>query len=474
VFVRALGLVWLGAFTSLGAQVRGLYGRRGVLPIGNLLERADALLGKESRRAYPSIFWLGHDDAALVRACRVGQVLSIALVCGVAPRPVLFSCWALYLSFVSVGRDFLSFQWDILLLETTLHALVVAPRGLWARSDEEPPLHAVLLMRWLAARFYAEAGFAKLLSGDETWRTRTACCYHYETQPLPTALGWYAHHLSRRSHRAATTIALGIECGAPLLAFAPRRARMAGFFALTGLQVAIAATGNYGFFNPLSIVLALFLLDDDALARVLPRRERPPPRRAGLFANVTTALGAATLFAAAIGAHLQRFGKREPPRPLARLAEVGSQLRSMTAYGLFASMTRVRREIAIEGSDDGDEWHEYEFRYKPGDSKSRPRWVAPHQPRLDWQMWFAALSLPPAWFAALMQRLLEGSPDVLALFERTPFGDRPPRYVRAVFYDQRMTDLETRRRTGEWWRRRELGLYFPVVTLGSAAGAGVR
>lgn len=457
VFVRGMGAVYLAAFTSLGAQVLGLYGRRGILPIDELLQNAKAVLGRDAWKSYPSIFLAGASDEALVRAVRAGQALSIALMLGVAPRATLAALWVLYLSFVSTGRDFLSFQWDVLLLESSVPAILIAPTGVRpALRGEEPPWTAVLLMRWYAARFFYEAGIAKVRSGDETWRTRTACCYHYQTQPLPTPLAWQAHGLPRRLQKLSTRLALAVEIYVPFLAVAPRRVRRLGFFALAGLQALIAATGNYGFFNALSIVLSLWYVDESPARR---------PQRTSGVRRFLIGAGSIPLFAATLGAHVARYGRRSVPHAVERLIDLGQRARSLGVYGLFASMTKSRPEIVVEGSNDGTTWRPYSFRYKPGDPRRGPRWIAPHQPRLDWQMWFAALGPPPRWFLRFLQRLLEGSPEVLALLERAPFGERPPRYVRALLYNYLMTDRNTRKRTGEWWHRELLGLYVPPIAL---------
>ncbi len=473
-FLRALGAVYLIAFTSLRAQVLGLYGSRGIQPIGELLA---ALRAQEGRRAYrlaPSLLWLGSSDRDLVGLCRAGQLSSLALLVGVAPGLTSAASWALYLSFVTVGRDFLSFQWDGLLLETGLHAtLVTTTRSTRGTRAGQPPWLGSVLMRWLAFRLHFQSGFVKLQSRDETWRRFTACTYHYETQPLPTRLGWYAHQLPRPLHRVSTAAALAIELGAPFLVFAPRRARKLGFSALAGLQALIAATGNYAFFNLLTVALAGWTLDDDSF-RVLHRLarldRRPAGRRRGALARAVglIAYGAlSTLLAVASAvtfvAHLRRRPLRTRLTALDRLID---PFRSVNAYGLFAVMTTTRPEIVVEGSNDGAAWREYLFRYKPSRPEDAPRTVAPHQPRLDWQMWFAALRrAPPTWFVAFLARLLEGSPDVLKLLAANPFPDRPPRYVRALLYDYRMTDLETKRRTGAWWQRELIGTYFPAATI---------
>ena len=444
--------MYLIAFTSLRVQVLGLFGSRGIRPIHELLA---ALRAQEGRRAYrlaPSLLWLGSSDRDLVRLCRAGQVCSLALLAGVAPGVMSAASWALYLSFVTVGRDFLSFQWDALLLETGLHAtLVTSPRAARGARAGQPPWLGAILMRWLAFRLHFQSGFVKIQSQDETWRRWTACAYHYETQPLPTRLGWYVHHLPRPIHRVSTAAALAIELGAPFLMFGPRPTRKLGFSALAGLQALIAATGNYAFFNVLTVALAVWTLDDGSfpvLGRLARFSRRPAGRRRGALARASgwIAYGAlSTLLAIASTVTFAAHLRRRPLRTrLTALDRIIDPFRSVNAYGLFAVMTTARPEIVVEGSNDGAEWREYLFRYKPSWPEDAPRTVAPHQPRLDWQMWFAALRpAPPTWFKAFLARLLEGSPDVLKLLGANPFPDRPPRYVRALLYEYRMTDLET-------------------------------
>lgn len=472
-FLRALGAVCLVAFTSLGAQVLGLYGSRGIEPIGRRLALLRARLGRDAYRLAPSLLWLRSTDRDLVRLCRAGQVCAGALMLGVAPRLTTVSAWALYLSFVTVGGDFLSFQWDSLLLETCLCAALVAAEGTSQPSlPPQPSWGSAALMRWLLFRLTFGSGLAKLQSRDPAWRRCTACVYHYETQPLPTRLGWYAFHLPRPVQIASTAAALGVELGAPFLIFAPRRLRQVGFGATVGLQALIAATGNYAFFNLLTIALSLWALDDDSLRRLggLPRPDRP--NRKWAWIRRLSGIGRGTLEAAiALTSALTFFrrGGGRFARATARLGQVVEPFRSINSYGLFAVMTTVRPEIAIEGSAGGRTWREYLFRYKPSRPEDPPRWVAPHQPRLDWQLWFAALREPPAWFEALLVRLLEGSPEVLRLFRCNPFPDQPPRYVRALLYEYRMTDLRTRRRTGAWWHRELVGTYFPTCALAPSA-----
>lgn len=462
-YLRGLGGTYFIAFTSLASQLEGLYGKHGILPIREVLAAARSLPPHERFQNLPTVFWLDASDAALVRACRAGQLSSLLLSLGIAPRWTAAAAWLLYLSFVSTGRDFLGFQWDVLLLENGLHAIVVAPPSRRSeRAAERPPWAATQLMRWLAFRLQFESGYAKLASGDRTWRQGTALCYHYATQPLPTRLGWFAHQLPRWVQRLSTYGTLAVELGVPFLAFMPRRLRRAGFWCLSGLQAMIAATGNYTFFNLLTVVDNLWLLDDPR-----GRAHRAPPRRAPARRWLGVSLAAIPLVALSAATLVARFRpKLRLPNAVYRALDALAPLRSLNAYGLFAVMTTHRPEIVIEGSDDGTTWHEYELRYKPGDLNRPPRLVAPHQPRLDWQMWFAALGARRGWFVRLLARLLEGSPEVLGLFATNPFPTHPPTYVRALLYEYRMTDRETRRRTGAWWQRELLGIYVPPCAAG--------
>jgi predicted DCC family thiol-disulfide oxidoreductase YuxK len=460
--VRGLGAVYVAAFASLRTQIRGLYGERGILPAAEQLEARAPLVTPGSRwRRFadvPSLLWLDPSDRGLERLCVLGEAAGAAMVLGLAPRLAAVVAWGAYLSLVTVGRDFLRFQWDVLLLEAGLQATLGRPRR--------------LLMRTLAFRLQLESGVAKLASHDPTWRDLSACCHHQETQPLPTPVGWYAHHLPRPVQKFATLLTLAVECAAPFLVFGPRRWRRIAFLTLTGFQALIAVTGNYAFFNWLTAVLNLAVVERPAPRPAVPRRGRYLRALAsavdGLAAGALLALGASDL--------RDRLRRRAPRRSdrLDRLESAVAPFHAVGSYGLFSVMTTQRPEVVIEGSADGAAWREYSLRHKPGDVMRAPRWTAPHQPRLDWQMWFAALGYPPPWFARLMARLLEGAPEVVALFESNPFPERPPRYVRAWLYDYKAADLDTHRRTGAWWVRTKVGSYFPACTLGRGGDVRVR
>jgi hypothetical protein len=300
-----------------------------------------------------------------------------------------------------------------------------------------------------------ESGSVKLLSGDRTWRSLTALDFHFQTQPIPTPLAWYAHQPPAWFHHFAAGVTLGIEILIPFLIFAPRRLRHFAFGCLVGLQILILLTGNYAFFNLLALALCLFLLDDRDL------RFSGKPKRIPRFGRATAAAVFVAIFSLSSYEMLMQFGIFPPlGNPVASFGIANN-------YGLFAVMTTTRPEIIVEGSNDGSRWVAYEFPYKAGDVYRRPPWVAPHQPRLDWQMWFAALGSyrENAWFINFLARLLQGSPEVLGLLARNPFPAAPPRYVRALLYTYKFTDAKTRNDTGAWWSRELLGTYVRPISL---------
>ena len=468
-FLRLLALSYLAAFLSLSVQVSGLVGSQGILPAHTLLEWIRARVGIERYWIAPTVFWLGDGDLALSGVCIGGAALAGLLLVGVAPVPVLALLWALYLSLAVVGQVFLGYQWDALLLETGLLAVFLAPGGLRPRRGREapPPLVTIWLFRWLVFRLMFGSGLVKLLSGDETWRSLTALRYHYWTQPLPTWVGWYAAHLPAWVHTASVGMMFAVELVAPFLLFGPRRFRRMAFGPLLGLQILIAATGNYAFFNLLAAALCLFALEDADLPESW--RARCPPPGAGTsprWPPKAVLYPVAVIIALASGGEMMARLGVAPPAPVTALRRVVAPLASINSYGLFAVMTSSRPEIIVEGSDDGQTWKAYEFKWKPGEPTRRPAFVAPHQPRVDWQMWFAALGSceDNAWFVQLLGRLLEGSPPVLALLARDPFPERPPRFIRAELYEYTPTDLATLRREGRWWRREARGDYCPVLS----------
>src|SRR6204780_1641350 len=431
-FLRAMGLIYFAAFVSFGVQALGLIGSHGIMPLPEFVDAARNQLGSQGYTQFPMVFWLSQSDFAIQAVCWAGAVLSVLVIFNVLPRLSLFLCYALYLSLFFAGQIFMGFQWDVLLLETGFLAflLSIATRpGIW-------------LLRWLLFRFMLLSGAVKLLSGDPTWHNLSALSYYFQTEPLPTPLAWYVHHLPQGVLISATAATLFIEIVLPFLILFPRRLRLVAAYGILLLQLVILLTGNYAFFNLLTMALCLVLFDDAALRKVLPRSlirfvqlhlRDIQPRKIVSYGG-----GAVGLLIVYIGlAQLHAVFTSRMSIPAAWLNEEIAPLRVVNTYGLFAVMTTTLPEIIVEGSDDAVNWRESGFKYKPGDVMRRPRWNFPHQPRLDWQMWFAALgsATDNPWFSMFLQRLLENSPDVTALLGNNPFPGKPPVYVRALLYE---------------------------------------
>jgi predicted DCC family thiol-disulfide oxidoreductase YuxK len=458
-FLRLLGLVYLSAFVSFAVQAQGLIGSHGILPVAQLVDAVTGRVGPERFFLMPMVFWLTDSDVAIQAVCWAGVGLSLLLVVNVMPRVSLVLLFALYLSLCYAGQTFMTFQWDTYLLETGFAALLLSlatTPGIW-------------LLRWLLFRFMFMSGVVKLLSGDPNWWNLSALSYHFLTQPLPTPLAWYAAQLPSGLMKFGTGATFFIELILPFLIFAPRRLRFGAAFGILLLQSCILITGNYNWFNLQTMLLCLPLFDDAAIRKILPPRlarlrqtRSEPPRRV-----VTVAISALALlivFCSLVEMD-ERFGGN-PPVLAQAVDGVIQPLHVTSPYGLFSVMTTKRHEIVIQGSSDGAEWRDYEFRYKPGDVARRPLWNIPHQPRLDWQMWFAALDDPRRlpWFSRFLELLLRNEPSVTALLESNPFPDNPPLYVRAQFYDYTFASSEEKA-SGQWWDRQLLGLYFPMVHL---------
>ena len=499
VFLRLLALTYVAAFLSLGSQVQGLVGEHGLLPAREFLAAVRVARGDLGVWLVPTLGWLGAGDTALSILCYGGAAAAVMALLGFAQGPLFLVCWAFYLSLVHLGQDFLSFQWDSLLLETGFIAFLLAP---WAHlrprrpGDEPRPSTAVVwLLRLLLFKLMLSSGLTKLTWGDPTWHDLTALTYHYWTQPIPTLLAWYANRLPLAIQELACALMFAVELALPFLIFAPRRPRRIAFWGFLALQLLIAATGNYGFFNVLAIVLCVPLLDDrawpaavrlrllgsDSFGRAADASEGAGSRGRLL---VTAVAGAVALLSVSplVESFNPGFAVAGPRRVLLRLSALTSPFYVSSSYGLFRSMTTTRPEIQIETSPDGEAWQEVVFRYKPGDPARAPRFFAPHMPRLDWQMWFAALEaegLPPdpaattawleredVWLGRLVVGLLRGERAVVDLLAAGQFEGAPPRYVRLRLWQYRFSDGGR-----DWWVRRPVGVLAGPFALPRSAAA---
>ena len=477
VFLFLLSLIYLVAFLSLWTQIEGLVGQKGILPVESFLKDVQAHRGSDRFWNWPTLFWLHAGDGFLQAICLLGVGASLCVMANRAVGLALLLMWGFYLSLFNVAQPFLGFQWDTLLLETGFLALFLVP---WRRNKgttgEPPPSPLVLfLFRFLLFRVVFTSGLVKIISQDPTWNDFTALYYHYETQPLPTWIGWYAHQLPHGFQEFSVACVFIIQLGVVFLIFGPRRIRYIGCAVLVFHEVLIFLTGNYCFFNLLTLALCLLLLDDAVFLRWLPgkgnwkfsgqkKTELVSVWKRRFFTGIRVGVLGICIMLYVVPL-LVTSGNY--PSIFVAIANAIRPLHLFNSYGLFAVMTTSRPEIIILGSDDRENWFPYEFKWKPGNVVNKPEFVAPHQPRLDWQMWFAALSNYERnpWLIQFMIRLLQGSRPVIELLGSNPFPDSPPKYLQALVYDYRFSDTETRNRDGSWWNRKLLRPYTPILQL---------
>jgi len=490
VFAQGLAIVSLIAWVSLGVQVQVLIGSRVLLPVADLIETARSM-PEGTLANLPTLAWWFHSDGALTAGIVLGVVLSLGALLGVFRRTCFALSTLLYLSYVTVTRDFLSFQWDNLLIECGFLAVFL-------RTDRPAPI-AHFVFRLVLFKLYFESGIAKWGSPLRDWHDGSAMTYYYETAPLPTLLAWYAHHLPVWWHHFESRATLFFELVLPFGIFGPRKARLAAFAAFTLFQIVNAATANYGFFCYLAIVLGVFLLDDADVARArawVSRAARFVPEAAGRFTSRFTNLirripgltlpprfAPARKWAAVVGAGVfalvsvadanVHFGQPGPGLAFVNpVLQLDWQFRLVNTYHLFASITRERVEPEFqtlaegpveERQADDAAWTAQHFRHKPGDLNRAPDFVAPHQPRVDFRLWFYGLGFQrraPGYVHALIERLCE-EPQVVQPLFRAPLPPHPAA-VRLVFWQYQFTSRDERRATGAWWRRTRLATFRAV------------
>ncbi|MDD9897839.1 MAG: lipase maturation factor family protein [Candidatus Melainabacteria bacterium] len=503
IFIRLLGLSYFFAFGSLLVQIKGLIGSNGILPAFEYLQLAQ----RQGLNAWvkPSVFWFNSSDEFLIGLCASCVVLALYLF--IRPQRnkldliefIVLSILCLsYLSFINVSREFLSYQWDILLIETgfltTLFSLF--------RRNEFAVKVFTWLFRLLIFKLMFMSGLVKFTSKDPSWASFTALDYHYYTQPIPNPVSYFVHQFPSWFDKLSVIIMLGIELPVALFIFMGRNLRALAGLCFVALMFIVLITGNYCFFNLLTAFICIWLFDDNHLKQVLPEALITK------LSPVTTVKASSEIFQNFIEQRLESLNSIDNIENIKRLILrysliifasliisldcyfifVRSPLDAKikipavklispwikplrhyfisSPYGLFASMTTSRKEIIIQGSSEEGDWKDYDFYYKPQDPQTMPPQVAPFQPRLDWQMWFAALRpMPPPWFVRFAGRLLEGKPEVTSLLKTNPFPEQPPKKIRAVIYDYQFTDLDEQETSKAYWKIMPLGRYLPPIGL---------
>ncbi len=508
IFLRALALIYFSAFLALIFQIDGLIGPDGILPARNFLAAVQRALPGLRYWYAPTLFWFSSSSHMLLAVSWIGLAASVLAFFNLWPRLSFFLCFLCFLSFVTAAGDFSEYQSDGMLLEAGFLALFFSPRGLWPGwgLKSPPPRAALFLLQWEWFRIYFESGIVKLLSGDPQWRHLTAMDEYYQNGPLPTWIGYYVEHLPHWFQVATAGGTLVMELGIVWMLFLPRRLRLICFFIVTPWEIGVILTANYAFLNYLVLALGFLLLDDRSLLGWIPARFRgslehdvspesipiaeerlsivtganEPPRRIRTepppspFHRLRAHLHALSIAVAAVlltwiayntTAEMVRMPWPELPVPSGPISAL-EPFRIANQYGLFAVMTRGRYEIEFQGSNDGQNWTPYPFRFKPQALNEAPGIYAPYQPRFDWNLWFASLTdYQNAQIVPLTEeRLLENDPAVLSLFRGNPFPNAPPKFIKAVLWQYWFTTLQEKHDTGDWWRRQYIGLYAPVLT----------
>jgi lipase maturation factor 1 len=506
-FLRGLGGIYLIAIVSWWIQAGLLVGENGLQPASRFLEFLGKNLAEQGRSGFwalPNLFWItGASDFALHTACFAGCFLALLVIAGRFVGPALAGLWFIYLSLVNTGGVFMSFQWDILLLETGFLALFLCRWEAKMNWTDPPPLTPVnrvaLVFAWfLIAKLMFFSGWVKLAWSSEAtpewWPEGTAMTFHYMTQPLPTWTAWWMHQLPAWFHKASLVPMYLVEMVLPFAILFGRWGRLAAALGFSGLMVLVLLTGNFTYFNWLTIVLCLPLVQDrlwpawlrSGLSFVPLGLTAPMPRRPLLLRFALA--GPALLGLALVNFQIVVRDLHNAPKPFLKadlspgwldsFVAVVSPFYPASGYGLFRTMTTERPEILLEGSADGTSWLAYDFAWKVDEISDTPRFVAPHQPRVAWQFWFAALegrfdyrSRNAGWFESLVLKLLEGDRGVKRLLKYDPFPDSPPRLVRARLMRYEFTTPEERRATGDWWKRVVIGEYLPEVSRPAAPAA---
>ena len=472
VLLRLLGLVYFFAFVSLATQLLPLIGSHGLLPAAAFLSRIEGYFGSRTDGflQFPSLFWIDTSDPFLVAMAWSGVALSLLVLSGFANSILLFILWALYMSFVNIGQDWYGYGWEIQLLETGFLAMflcpLVDPRPFPRRP---PPAPVVWLFRWLAFRIMLGAGLIKI-RGDPCWRDLTCLYYHYETQPIPNPLSRYLHFMPKWFHRGGALWNHVCELIAPWFGFGPRLARHVAGFLMVTFQCILILSGNLSFLNYLTIVPMLACFDDSLLRHLLPRRLVARAERAAAAAEASPAHQAVVGVLVLVVALLSYYPVLNLMSSHQAMNTSFNRLSLVNTYGAFGSVGKERHEIVFEGTDDAaitdaTRWREYEFRCKPGDPLRRPCIIAPYQPRIDWQIWFAAMSVPERypWTVHLIWKLLHNDPGALSLLANDPFPGSPPRFIRARYYLYQFAPPGDP--GGAYWKRTLLGTWLPALSV---------
>jgi hypothetical protein len=469
VILRLLGFVYAVAFLVAANQLVPLIGERGLTPATHYLASIEQQVGSRAAGMLnvPTLFWFGISDHALSIFAWTGFVISLVVLSGYANAILLAVLWVMYMSIVHIGQIWYGYGWEIQLLETGFLSIFLCPL-IDARPFPKcrPPILVIWLFRWLGFRIMVGAGLIKM-RGDSCWRDLTCLYYHYETQPIPNPISRYLHFAPMWFHKVETAWNHFVELVAPWFSFGPRRARHVAGVLLVTFQMFLLISGNLSFLNYLTIIPFLACFDDTFLRHFLPKSLVRRAKQAAEQSQPSRVINRLTVALSMLVAYLSIA-------PVLNMAS-GRQLMNysfnpldlVNTYGAFGTVGRERDEIVFEGTEDavitGDtKWKEYEFKAKPGDPNRMPAVIAPYQPRIDWQIWFAAMASPAEypWTLHFIWKLLHNDPGTLSLIASNPFSKVPPRYIRARLYRYRFAPTGDR----AWWKREPIAEWLPALS----------
>lgn len=458
-FYRGLGGIYAVALVSLFVQIKGLFLSSGLFPISV----STSFISWSSFLSKPSLFLISQSDVFILGVLITGIALSILLMAGYYPIILTSVLWFIYLSFVNSGQLFMSFQWDVLLLEVSFLSIFLYPyftSHVSTFSKMSSFFHFLIKLLLFRVMFFS--GLVKVLSGDVSWMSLTALNVHFYTQPLPHIMSWLAFQLPEWVKYISTGAVLFLELCCSWLLFFPRRWRHVSVVLIVILMVMIMGTGNYGFFNILVCVMAVLMISDHAMPirfnRIIGAQKVVYSPCSSYYRWGVLVLIGSFLLIATLSSELRRVNLTSIPS-----IRHFNSFHLINNYGLFAVMTQARVELDIQGSNDGIVWSSYQFKYKPNSVYDYPKLVFPHQPRLDWQLWFVPLRpySSMSWINVLIKELFQGNSAVLSLFDQVPFVE-PPKYIRVIGSNRVFSTFSEYKNTGMWWIERETMLYTPV------------
>lgn len=471
VILRLLGVVYAVAFLVAINQILPLIGSNGLLPLGLYLKQVSQALGSSGAGfvRLPSIFWIWHSDAALLTVAWIGFILSLVVTAGFTNAPLLGVLWFLYMSIVHAGQDWYGYGWEIQLTETGFLAIFLCPLlDMRPFPKLPPPFPVILLFRWLIFRIMVGSGLIKV-RGDKIWRNSTALYYHFETQPIPGPLSRWFHFLPRIVLKIGVWFNWLAELIAPLFIFWPRIGRHIAGVIMVLLQIVLILSGNLSFLNWLTIIPALACFDDGFWAKLLPRKLVKMSQDAAANAEESTPMLTTAWVVTALVVVLSI-------QPVLNMLSPGQVMNTsfdpldlVNTYGAFGTVGQERTNVVFEGTmddttDNKANWKPYIYKYLPTLPDKRPPQIAPYQPHLDWQMWFAAMSTPDQypWTYNLMWKLLHNDPGTVGLFAGNPFPGKPPKYIRAMLYGYKFAKPGNPQHL--WWNTQPLGEWIPPIS----------